>query len=437
MINSKLEQMTISEIKPDLKEFKKSKSPFGKLIDFYINLRHGPSRHNYLKKESKTLKQEKLNLSTTRGYFFGLHPFPLKYLKGFADELQIPLEELIEVNNGKNPFEPDLERFKKSKSPFGKLIDFYINLRHNPYREDYLRKESNVIKQEKLNACTAEGYILGNIQFPLKYLKGFVDELQIPLEEIVEVNDNKNPFKPDLKKYKKARCSVGKLIDFYINLRHGTSRDDYLKKESKTLKQEKLNVRTTKGYLNGNNPFPLKYLKGFVDELQIPFEEIVEVNGRDPFVPDLEKFKKSKNPIGKLIDFYINLGHGLGRKSYLRKESSIINQEKLNVGTALCYFGGKDPFPFNYVKAFADELKIPYSEVNYLIDGDIEKGIAKSGNVRIEPGTELILDSVKYYIKQYQKGNKERPSVFYPKPHPEFEKGHGISTKQIYRSLNK
>jgi len=422
----------------DLEKFKNTRCPVGKLIDFYIDLKYGLSRRNYLKNESMTVKKEKLNIKIIDWINGGVH-FPLRYLKSFVEELQIPLEEVIEANNGKNPFKPDLEEFKKAKKPLGKLLDFYINLKYGISRDNYLKNKSVSARKNKLTAATMVNWISENSRqlIPLKYLKAFANELQIPLEEMIKLNNGKDPFKPNLEKLKKSEKSRVKLIEFYIDLKEGIPIRNYLKNKSKIVTDKKLNVTTVEWWMREETLFPLKYFRAFVDELKIPLEEVIAVSGKNPFVPDLEEFKKEKNPLGKLIDFYIDLRYRFSRQSYLKNKSKIIKKEDITRGSATSWIKGQASFPLKYLKAFADELKIPYSEVNYLIDGDIEKGIAKAGNIRIKPNTDLILDSVKYYIKQYQKGQKERPAVFYPKSHPEFEKGHGISTKQIYRSLNK
>jgi len=422
--------------KPDFEKIKREKNSIGKLIDFYINLRYGCRRRSYLKNKSKIAKKEGLKADTIMSWVNHNSPFPLKYLKDFIEELKIPLKEIKEINNSKNPFKPDLEEIKKAKSPYGKLIDFYIDLRYGVPRESYL--ENKITRKEKAMPTIINWIRENKRSFPLKYLKGFVDELKIPLEEVIELNNNQNPFEPNLEKFKKAKNSIGKLIDFYIDLRYGISRDNYQENKSKMAKKEKLKKGAIKSWFRNKNPFPLKYLNGFAKELNIPLKKISEVNnGKNPFKPDLEELREVKNPLGKLIDFYIDLRYGISRDGYLKNKSKTVKKEKINTGTFTNWIIGNSPFPLKYLKAFANELKIPYSEVNYLINGDIENGIARAGNVSIEPGTELIFDSVKYYIQQYQKGQKERPSLFYPKKHSDFEEKYGVSTRQIYRSLNK
>jgi len=416
--------------KPDLEEFKKAKYPIGRLIDFYIDLRYGLDRKNYLKHKSKTVKKRGFNVSRCANWIHGRAPFPLRYLKDFIDELKTPLEEVIEVNNGESPFKPNLEEIKKAKHPEGKLIEFYIDLRYGLTRRDYL-KRSTAVKIEKFN--TIEDRIRGDIPFPLKYFKHFITKLKIPSEEIIEINNGKDPFKPDLDELKKNKNPFGKLIDFYIDLRCGVSRTNYLENITTIEKP----IRTISRWINGKISFPLRYLRGFVDELKIPLEEVIRLKRRNPFKPDLDEFKKAKSPVGKLIDFYIDLRYGIPRQIYLKNKSKTVKKGELKISTLSTLFACCDPFPLKYIRSFADELKIPYNEVNYLINGDIEKGIAKAGNVSIEPSTEMILDSVKYYIEQYKKGQKERPAVFYPKKHSAFEEKHGISTRQIYRGLNR
>ena len=364
--------------KADLEEIKRAKNSFGRLIDFYIDLNYGISRDNYLRQYWKTIEREKFNIGTARSWFQCNHPFPPKYLKRFVDELQIPIEEVIAINKGKDPFKVDIEEIKKAKNAIGKLIDVYINVRYNLDRKNYLEKESEIVKNEKLNINTAFGWFSGQYRFPLKHLKIFVDELQIPLEEVIAVNKGKNPFKADLEEIKKSENPIGKLIDFYIDLNYGISRDNYLRKENEKVKQEKFNKNTTYSWFSGDNPFPLKYLKSFVDELQVPLEEVITVNnGKDPFKPDIEEFKKTKNPIGRLIYFYIDLNHGMDRENYLRKGSETVKHWKLNTNTANNWFISDHPFPLKYLKGFVDELQIPYKEINYLIEGDIEKGIGQ------------------------------------------------------------
>jgi len=508
-------------LEKNLEEFRKAKNPFGKLIEYYVNLRHGAVKSSYLKTKSKTMRKGKINTDTARAWIHGDVPFPTKYLKGFVEELQIPLEEINKVNNGKNPFEPDIEEFKKAKNPLGRLVDYYlynqkwprkhclsnnetiiknkiklatcrywirndsfpikylksfveelkiplekvielngknpfepdiedfkkaknplgrladyyINLRHGIPIFEYFKDKSKAIKRNNLNPATAEIWVRGQ-KYYLKHIKGIVEELKIPLEKVIELN-GKNPFKPDLEEFKKAKNPLGELIEFYVDLKYGMCKLNYLKNKSVTIKKDKLNPYTVLNWTGLATKLPLKHIKSICNELQIPLEEIIKVNNKNPFKPDLKEFKRDHCPIGRLIDFYIDLRYGAPRERYLKSKSRTVKKEKLNIGTAIGWVNGGSPFPLKYLKNFVDELKIPYNEVNYLINGDIEKGIARAGNVSIEPSTEMILDSVKYYIQQYKKGQKERPAVFYPKKHSAFEEKHGISTRQIYRSLNK
>ena len=136
--------------------------------------------------------------------------------------------------------------------------------------------------------------------------------------------------------------------------------------------------------------------------MNVSIEEVITVNkGKNPFKPDLKEIKKDKKPIGKLIDFYIDLKYGISRKNYVRKESEIVKQEKLNAGTANNWFHNHN-FPLRYLQSFIDELQIPYKEINYIIEGDIEKGIGQK-LVSSTNNMKQVLDGM---LDDYIKGEK-------------------------------
>ena len=53
---------------------------------------------------------------------------------------------------------------------------------------------------------------------------------------------------------------------------------------------------------------------------------------------------------------------------------------------------------------------------------------------RVPTSKELILEVIRY---QKEKGSMDRPAVFMNQDNADFKAKHGVSTKQIYRSLNK
>lgn len=48
-------------------------------------------------------------------------------------------------------------------------------------------------------------------------------------------------------------------------------------------------------------------------------KELIDSYGTNPFKPPIEEFKKDKNHLGKLIDFYIDLTTTKSRNEYLKE----------------------------------------------------------------------------------------------------------------------
>ncbi len=159
------------------------------------------------------------------------------------------------------------------------------------------------------------------------------------------------------------------LMDRYILGKGYSSRKEYLKEaEEKGLVK---NINTANAWIRGLCPFNLATLKGFADDLDIPLEEIVGVYGRDPFKPPIQEIKQDQNPIGKLIDWYINLKTGKTRNKYLKKakEKGLIK----STVTANEWISGRVSFPPHELKLLTDNLGIPYDEINQFVNYDIWK----------------------------------------------------------------
>ena len=335
----------------------KDKKGVGRLFEFYVDLNHGIPFFNYLR-SSSYLQSNKLVAGSVIYWFNGDNPFPLKHLSGFQKELGVPQEELEKVC-GSNPFKPtedELEEWSEEKR-VGKLLEFYIDLKYGASKRKYIKELSNYSKVSGKRPKGIGNWFIGSVPFPIKHLKGFVDELEVPQEELEQVC-GRNPFKPTEEELEE--WSEGNLLSFYVKLRDGVTTNSYIK-NCDLVKSGKINYNTLNSWWNGNNRFILKYLKHFVDELEVPGGELEHVCGRDPFTPtadELEEWSREKR-VGKLFSFYIDLHYGITVKSYLEDHSKYREQEGISLDLTADLFYGEADFPPEHLKGFADELGIP------------------------------------------------------------------------------
>jgi len=140
---------------------------------------------------------------------------------------------------------------------------------------------------------------------------------------------------------------------------------------------EFLNIETFRTWIDGLHQFPLKHMKGLVDELGVSDEHLHYVAGRDPFTPtdeELERWSGIKEGIGKLFSHYINLNLGMFARQYLIKESEYVKGRELNPKTVMAgWFSGNCTFPVEHLKGFAEELGVPSDYVKRVTGVDIDE----------------------------------------------------------------
>ncbi len=379
---------------PKQQELKQDKNLMGKLIDKYIRLKTGKTRIEYLKEAKERGLIEK-NVYTVSMWIKSLsNRFALLSLKGVIDDLGIPTEDLIEIY-GRDPFKPPIQEFKQDKNPIGQLIDWYIEFKTGKTRNEYLKEAER--KKLIKSVDSAYTWIHGSAQFNILVLKSVIDDLDIPTEDLIEIY-GRDPFKPPIQELKQDKNPIGQLIDWYIPLKTRKTRNEYLKEAKERGIIENLN--TANAWINGLGSFNLTSVKRLTDDLGIPIEDLIEIYGRDPFKPPIEEIKKSKNPIGQLIDWYIEFKTGKARRGYLieAKERGIIE----NPSTVSGWIGGMYSFPSYTLKLLVDDLKVPYDEVNQFIDYDISKVqkpiIVDDDYINKVTKTNLDHESVKYIL---------------------------------------
>ena len=255
------------------------------------------------------------------------------------------------------------------------LLDLYIKER-KLNRTEYLEEHSDHYRSIVFEATTVRNWFNGNNPFPLKHLKGFVDELEVDRGEL-EYVAGRNPFKPteeELEEWSEDEGGVGRLLSFYIGLNHAMPVTHYIKNVSRPVTQDGLSWNTVQSWFTGTNPFRLKHLKWLVGDLNVPKMELEKVYGRDPFTltdQDLDAFSREKGKVGKLFDFYINLNYGLFRIPYLKKSSDYLKSQGLNWGTVNTWCNGNVSFLPKHLKGFAEELGIPPDYVKRVTGVDI------------------------------------------------------------------
>ncbi len=208
----------------------------------------------------------------------------------------------------------------KLESGLTSLIDSRILEMGNKSRKAFLKEMEENQTIEGFNANTANSWINGRKQFPPTNLKQFVDILEIPYEDLIQVHikpDNENlthgrieefrqVFQEGLEENEKQRLqerimksygrdyskltqeeldsfkdqgekSIEELIKWYVDLKTGKSLKAYCGEleENKTI--EGFNAGTARNWICGINPFPQIKLKQIVDLLEIPYEELIQV----------------------------------------------------------------------------------------------------------------------------------------------------------------
>jgi len=363
-----------------------------RLLDIYIAER-GDTRNNYLRNNSEYLRSSDLNISTVISWFSeGARTFPLKHFKGLVDELGIPMGDLTFVFGG-NPFEvtnEKLEEWSHERNGIKELLAFYIDLNHGLPFAVYIREKSEYVKARKINCKSfitpfyKRGISKGD-------LKGLVDELDIPYEQVKRVSCvdlSKVEYKEELtrteqlKNFRKEQeenkydKGIGMLLDRYMR-DNKISRDRYLRESSKYIRDNKINAPAAASWINGRNKFPLKHMNGLADELGVDKDELEFVAGRNPFEvteEELERWSVNKNGIGKLFRFYISLNYGTSVRQYLKNESECVEMANLIYSSVRNnWFNGNNPFPPEHLKGFAEEIGVPPDYVKRVTGVDLEE----------------------------------------------------------------
>ncbi len=265
---------------------------------------------------------------------------------------------------------------KNSHRGIGMLLEVYINSKGYS-RERYLSEESEYIQREGLNVNTVRSWFKGNTPFRLKHLKGLVDELGVSDEHLHYVA-SRDPFEPtegELEEWSKDEKKFRRLFIFYAGLRYGLSAKGFICEASNYVKKEglrSLSVHTS--WVQGLAPFPLKHLKGLVNELKIPDDVLKKVCGRDPFTPteeELKSWSEDNRGLRYLFKFYTSLKHGMLPPVYFREHSEYVQSEELNWGTVCGVWSYGQSIPPQHLKGLANELEIPPDYVQRVTGVDI------------------------------------------------------------------
>ena len=267
------------------------------------------------------------------------------------------------------------------------LIRFHVGVPLLTYLRD-----SEYVKKNKKNPEQIKSWFPSSRieRIPLGYLYGLVDELEIPEEEL-EAVCGRDPFTPtesELESWSRdKKRGVGKLLNFYIGLRHAMPTVNYIREVSYPVTQEGLRWGTVHGWFMGNNSFRLKHLRRLVDELKVPADELEMVCGRDPFTPtedELEKWNKEKGGVGKLLEFYINLNHGLFRTQYLESNSEYVRSNNIPTNTLNGWFSGNSTCPEEHLEGLAEEIGVPPELVKRVTEVDLDDLVVDISREKLE-----------------------------------------------------
>jgi len=363
----------------------------GMLLGTYIRA-NGETITSYFG-SSEYVKKNNLNPRSVSNKFYGINPFHLNDLKGVVGELGVSDEHLHFVA-GRNPFMPteeELERWSREKGGIGKLFGFYMDLNHGVGPTAYFRDISDYGRAHNIKAATSINWLKGLNPFPSEHLKGFAEELEIPpeyvkrvtgvdLEEVRELTreERLEEMRREQEESKHSK-GVGMLLDLYIREK-GHSRGGYLSDHSEYVKREGLNHSTTSMWFMGISQFHLKHMKGLAGELEVYREELEFVVGKNPFEvseKDLEGWSKEKGGVGKLFEFYISLNYAKTLGKYLINNSKHAKGIGVTVNMMRYWFSGNNIFPIEHLKAFADEIGVPYDQVKRVCCVDLEEGITR------------------------------------------------------------
>ncbi len=360
-----------------------------KLFEFYIDLRHGVAPYAFYTKQSNYMQDNGLNFGKIRAWLIGKNPFPLKHLKGLVDELEVDKGDL-ETVCGRDPFTPtdeELEEWSKDeKKGVGKLLAFYVSLHYGVKPPTFLSKNSDYVKRNKLNPdmVYANGFTGSNC-LPIVHIDGLARELQVPREELnkvvgEDVSESFSLSQKDLEDFRRTQegspgLGIGKLLGFYIRTRKKSAISPYIRDQSKYLRDNNIAHVTASSWFYGRAYFPLKHLKGLVDELEVDKGDLEFVAGRNPFEvteEELDGWKDGKGGLRNLFAFYINLNYGLKYMDYLRDKSEYVKEMDVGIRTIVSQIYKKTISP-QHLKGFAEEVGIPPEQVKRVTGIDIEE----------------------------------------------------------------
>ncbi|HLD87423.1 MAG TPA: hypothetical protein VJB12_05150 [Candidatus Nanoarchaeia archaeon] len=354
---------------PQLEEYLKSENPFNRLLDFYVTLRTGKSRRNFFNERKETFKK-------SLGHYFSPSAFSIKELKFLMDELEIPPEEIAAVL-GYDPTKPPIECSREEGNPY-LTLNWYVDSLGKK-RQDYLQEKEGILFKHR---GTARGWFSNVYKIPVPalgliardlgvslddltrsfvapknphltvgWMRQFMDEFGVSEETICQAYGS-NPFAISLENVKNAKFPLGEFLDWYIEVRTGKSREEYLQsKEGKLFTTRAAAVN----WFVGRNPFPKHVLREIVDELTIPPEEINEILGYNPFEPPLSDFKQSSTPLLRLIDWNLDFKGKGTISNYLKNKIGTFFE---NDGTAWGWIKQAFPIPTPVLKLISDDIGI-------------------------------------------------------------------------------
>lgn len=158
--------------------------------------------------------------------------------------------------------------------------------------------------------------------------------------------------------------TLADVVDRAIREKGYASKTAYLREAQ--IKGVISNIITAGSRISGIYPFPLRDLHLLTQDLNIPLEELIEVYGKNPFVPPLEEFADAENGIGLLLDWHISFSTGLSRTAYLgEKVPSLGSVYKIRD-----QINGINPLSLHTLKFLVEDLSIPTEQLEKLYGRD-------------------------------------------------------------------
>ena len=163
---------------------------------------------------------------------------------------------------------------------------------------------------------------------------------------------------------RKTDKGIGMLLDAYIRAK-GYNRMDYLEEHSEYVRNGGINNNTANGTFSGTNPFRLKHLKAFVDELGVSEKYLRFVAERDPFTPTVDELEKWGREDGffELIFHYVDLRFGIPVKNYVEESSQYCKDHEVSYTAFHKWVSCYSPPNLKHLKGVVDELEIPEREL--------------------------------------------------------------------------